>query len=303
MMRQAGRYQSSYMAMKKDWSFEQMCKLPTLASDVAMLPIDEFDFDVAILFSDILFHLEGLGLPLKFNPGPKFEWNLDEDNWVDHKDIGKAIDFLKFQSKAIIQTRERLKPDKSLVGFVGGPWTILNYAIGDKQISNDFRHEYLKNVIVPLLKESIKKQIEAGADCVMIFDSGLSNINKSYFDKEYSVLLKQLADVGNTAYYSRTLPYNSLNKVIDLNFAGIGVDSTVDLNKTLKKVDTGFVQGNFDETLLLQDSETLGKEIQKWLETIEDPTGWVCGLGHGILKETPPKNVSLFVKTVRNYFI
>ena len=303
MMRQAGRYQSSYMAMKKDWSFEQMCKLPTLASDVAMLPIDEFDFDVAILFSDILFHLEGLGLPLKFNPGPKFEWNLDEDNWVDHKDIGKAIDFLKFQSKAIIQTRERLKPDKSLVGFVGGPWTILNYAIGDKQISNDFRHEYLKNVIVPLLKESIKKQIEAGADCVMIFDSGLSNINKSYFDKEYSVLLKQLADVGNTAYYSRTLPYNSLNKVIDLNFAGIGVDSTVDLNKTLKKVDTGFVQGNFDETLLLQDSETLEKEIQKWLETIEDPTGWVCGLGHGILKETPPKNVSLFVKTVRNYFI
>ena len=303
MMRQAGRYQPSYMAMKKDWSFEQMCKLPTLASDVAMLPIDEFDFDVAILFSDILFHLEGLGLPLKFNPGPKFEWNLDEDNWVDHKDIGKAIDFLKFQSKAITQTRQRLKPNKSLVGFVGGPWTILNYAIGDKQISNDFRHEYLKNVIVPLLKESIKKQIEAGADCVMIFDSGLSNINKSYFDKEYSVLLKQLADVGNTAYYSRTLPYNSLNKVIDLNFAGIGVDSTVDLNKTLKKVDTGFVQGNFDETLLLQDSETLEKEIQKWLETIEDPTGWVCGLGHGILKETPPKNVSLFVKTVRNYFI
>tara|TARA_E500000331_G_scaffold137114_1_gene133782 strand:+ start:207 stop:1115 length:909 start_codon:yes stop_codon:yes gene_type:complete len=301
-MRQAGRYQSSYMAMKQDWSFEQMCKLPRLASDVAMLPIDEFDFDVAILFSDILFHLEGLGLPLKFNPGPKFEWNLDEDNWVNHKDIGKAIDFLNFQSNAIIQTRERLKPNKSLVGFVGGPWTILNYAIGDKQISNDFRHKYLKNVIVPLLKESIKKQIEAGADCVMIFDSGLSNINKSYFDKEYSVLLKQLADVGNTAYYSRTLPYNSLNKVIDLNFAGIGVDSTVDLNKTLKKVDTGFVQGNFDETLLLQDSETLEKEIQKWLETIEDPTGWVCGLGHGILKTTPPKNVKLFIETVRNHY-
>ena len=302
MMRQAGRYQSSYMAMKQDWSFEQMCKLPRLASDVAMLPIDEFDFDVAILFSEILCHLEGLGLPLKFNPGPKFEWNLDEDNWVNHKDIGKAIDFLNFQSNAIIQTRERLKPNKSLVGFVGGPWTILNYAIGDKQISNDFRHKYLKNVIVPLLKESIKKQIEAGADCVMIFDSGLSNINKSYFDKEYSVLLKQLADVGNTAYYSRTLPYNSLNKVIDLNFAGIGVDSTVDLNKTLKKVDTGFVQGNFDETLLLQDSETLEKEIQKWLETIEDPTGWVCGLGHGILKTTPPKNVKLFIETVRNHY-
>jgi len=115
MMRQAGRYQSSYMAMKDTWSFEQMCKLPRLATDVAMLPIDEFDFDVAILFSDILFHLEGLGLPLSFNPGPKFEWNVDEDNWVDYKDINKAIDFLKFQTKAIEQTRDRLYYKKDLL--------------------------------------------------------------------------------------------------------------------------------------------------------------------------------------------
>ena len=98
MMRQAGRYQSSYMSMKQDWSFEQMCKLPRLAAQTAMLPIDEFDFDVAILFSDILFHLEGLGLPLKFDPGPKFEWNLDEDNWVDHTNTVEAGNFLKFQN-------------------------------------------------------------------------------------------------------------------------------------------------------------------------------------------------------------
>ena len=303
MMRQAGRYQSSYMTMKEEWTFEQMCKLPRLASDVAMLPIDEFDFDVAILFSDILFHLEGLGLPLSFNPGPKFEWNLDEDNWVDYKDIGKAMSFLNFQSKALTQTRDRLSNKKGLVGFVGGPWTILNYAIGDEEVSDEFRHMYLKEVLVPLLKSSIREQLTAGADAVMIFDSGLSNIPKSYFDNEYSDLLKELADIGNTAYYSRTLPYNSLNKVISLNFAGIGVDSTVDLNKTLKKVKHGFVQGNFDETLLLQDSETILRyEIKKWLDTIKDPTGWVCGLGHGILKTTPPKNVQLFIDTVRTYY-
>ena len=185
MMRQAGRYQSSYMAMKENWTFEQMCKLPRLATDVAMLPIDEFDFDVAILFSDILFHLEGLGLPLSFDPGPKFEWHLDEDNWVDYNDVGKALDFLNFQSKAIMQTRDRLSHKKGLVGFVGGPWTILNYAVGDEEVSQDFKHMYLKQVIIPLLRSSISKQIEAGADCVMIFDSGLKNIQKNYFDKEY----------------------------------------------------------------------------------------------------------------------
>jgi len=303
MMRQAGRYQQSYRSMKKSWTFEQMCKLPGLATDVAMLPINEFDFDVAILFSDILFHLEGLGLPLTFSPGPKFELHLDEDNWVNYKDIGKAVDFLKFQSKAIQQTRDKLGSKKALVGFVGGPWTILNYALGDKKCSDDFKHMYLETVLVPLLRASIKKQLEAGADCVMIFDSGLKNIRKKYFDNEYCELLKDLQSAGTTAYYSRTLPNNSLQKVIDVDFAGIGIDSNQDLNKTLQKVSKGFVQGNFDETLLLIDSQkTLEKEIHKWLETIEDTTGWVCGLGHGILKETPPKNVSLFVKTVRNYF-
>ena len=303
MMRQAGRYQSSYMSMKQDWSFEQMCKLPRLAAQTAMLPIDEFDFDVAILFSDILFHLEGLGLPLKFDPGPKFEWNLDEDNWVDHTNTVEAGNFLKFQKKAIQATRESLKHNKSLVGFVGGPWTLLNYAIGDEEVSLEFKHMYLQKVIVPLLQYSIKDQLEAGADAVMIFDSGLSNISKSFFDNEYCVLLKQLADIGNTAYYSRTLPYNSLNKVISLNFAGIGVDSSVDINKTLKKVTNGFVQGNFDEKLLLIESETILKyEIQKWLDTIEDTTGWVCGLGHGIIKTTPTKNVRLFIETVRTHF-
>ena len=303
MMRQAGRYQTSYMDMKESWTFEQMCKLPRLAAQTAMLPIDEFDFDVAILFSDILFHLQGLGLPLKFDPGPKFEWNIDEDNWVDYKDIGKALKFLNFQSKAITATREALPYKKSLVGFVGGPWTILNYAVGDEEVSNEFKHMYLKEVLAPLLRHSIEEQLTAGAEAVMIFDSGLSNISKSYFDNEYSVLLKKLADMGNTVYYSRTLPYNSLNKVISLNFAGIGVDSTVDLNKTLKKVEKGFVQGNFDEKLLLLDSETILKyEIKKWLDTIENTTGWVCGLGHGILKTTPPKNVKLFIDTVRTYY-
>jgi uroporphyrinogen decarboxylase len=305
MMRQAGRYQPSYMAMKDTWSFEQMCKLPQIASKVAMLPIDEFDFDVAILFSDILWHLEGLGLPMKFDPGPKFEWHLDEDNWVDYKDIGKAMKHLAFQQKAIKATRDALSFKKSLVGFVGGPWTLLNYALGEDRddISEDFKFMYLKDVIIPLLQSSIRSQKEAGADAVMIFDSGLSNIHKKFFDEKYIPLLKLLSEIPNTAYYARTLPYNSLNKVIDIGFAGIGIDSTVDLNKTLKKVEHGFVQGNFDEKLLLQDSDTILRyEIKKWLEPIEDPRGWVCGLGHGILKETPTKNVKLFIETVRNHY-
>ena len=130
MMRQAGRYQKGYMQIKENFNFEQMCKLPRIAAQVAMLPIDQFDFDIAILFSDILFPIEGLGVPLKFDPGPKFEWHINEENYKDHSNLKLAIKHMEFQARAVTATREMLNPKKSLIGFVGGPWTLLNYAIG-----------------------------------------------------------------------------------------------------------------------------------------------------------------------------
>ena len=80
-MRQAGRYHSHYQKLKEKYTFEQLCKTPELAAEVACGPIKEFDFDVAILFSDILFLLEGLGLGLKFNPGPIFSQYVNKENY------------------------------------------------------------------------------------------------------------------------------------------------------------------------------------------------------------------------------
>jgi len=95
-MRQAGRYHSHYQKLKQKYSFEQLCKSPDLAAEVASGPINEFDFDVAILFSDILYILEGLGLELKFDPGPKFSSYINASNLKDYSNIDKALDHLKF---------------------------------------------------------------------------------------------------------------------------------------------------------------------------------------------------------------
>lgn len=304
MMRQAGRYQKSYMAYKEKFTFEQMCKLCGPASDIAMLPIKEFDFDCAILFSDILFHVEALGLPLHFDPGPKFEVHLNEENFEDYSFVpNETIKHLDFQSRALQATREKLDYRKTLLGFVGGPWTLMNYAIGDNTVSDEFKFTYIEKNIIPLLRWSIQEQLSAGADYVMIFDSGLNNISQGNFVKKYIPLLQNLSSISRVGYYSKNLPYNTINKVCNIGFDGIGIDSSQDLNKTLNKVDQGFIQGNFDETLMLLDSESILKhEIKKWLDTIEDPTGWVCGLGHGILKDTPTRNVRIFIETVRNHF-
>jgi len=129
-MRQAGRYHSHYRSLKEKYTFEQLCKSPELAAEVAYGPIKEFDFDVAILFSDILYVLEGLGLELKFDPGPKFSSYININNMKDYANIDQALDHLKFQSDAIKITRERISNSKSLIGFVGGPWTLVRYAFG-----------------------------------------------------------------------------------------------------------------------------------------------------------------------------
>lgn len=301
MMRQAGRYQSSYMELKETYNFEQMCKLPQIAAKTAMLPMEQFDFDVAILFSDILWHVEGLGIPLKFDPSPKFEFNLSEENYNDHMCLESAMEHLDFQQKAIEVTRDKLPSRKSLIGFVGGPWSVLNYALGNNKVSIDFKTMYLNEVIIPLMARSIRAQKAAGAEVVMVFDSGLYNMSKPYFENVYLPLMEQLAVIGGVGYYSRELPTGSLPKVKKMEWCGIGIDSTQDLAKTLKTHTNGFVQGNFDEKHMLLETRLYYYELDKWLETLDDvdTTGWVCGLGHGINKETKEAHVTHFIEQIR----
>ena len=304
MMRQAGRYQKSYMDMKDRFTFEQMCKLPRIAAQTAILPIRDFDFDIAILFSDILFPIEGLGVPLKFDPGPKFEWHINEQNYHEHSNVKQAIKHMEFQANAIKSTRDLLPDSKSIIGFVGGPWTLLNYATGKKtNLSLKWKTKYLKDVIIPLLDKNINLQLDAGAEKVMILDSGVSNMSEMYFKKYYVDLLQPLIkeDVG---YYTKQLNKRCLPTLYKMNWSGLGLDSSVDIIHAFKKYKKGFIQGNFDESLLLQDEQECRKSIQQFLEKMEvvDKRGWICGLGHGINKTTPEENVKLFVRLVREKY-
>tara|TARA_B100000886_G_scaffold328633_1_gene277202 strand:+ start:471 stop:1448 length:978 start_codon:yes stop_codon:yes gene_type:complete len=304
-MRQAGRYHSHYRNLKQKWTFELLCKLPNLASEVALGPIEEFDYDVAILFSDILFPLEGLGIPLRFDPGPKFQWELTEQNAEEHSDIDTAIKFMSFQKEALELTRKKLPNDKSLIGFVGGPWTLMNYAVGQSRVTNKFKLMFMEKVIVPLLVKNINLQLEAGAEKIMIFDSGLSNMSQQFFKGQYAPLLLPFAN-PNVGYYSRNLPgIDCLDEICEIFVGGVGVDHNVDINDVLtRRFLSGFVQGNFDESKMLLPEQECRKEIHKFCDKLEnvDRTGWVCGLGHGINKHTPEENVHMFIDIVRSRF-
>ena len=309
-MRQAGRYHSHYQQLKLKYTFEELCKNSELAAEVACGPVEEFDFDVAILFSDILFVLEGLGLELEFNPGPIFKEELNLKNYKKFNDIDRAIDHMTFQSDAIKFTRQKLAKNKSLIGFVGGLWTILRFATGQNKEKKNFQNfyiDFMETTLLEVIKKNIKLQLDAGAEVVMMFDSGISSLDNDFFRGKYKLLLKNISNSfpNKVGYYARGKNYSEISYLSDLPFAGLGVDSGVELKHIFLNSKFGFVQGNFNENYLLLDSKELENKLHIFSENMKNIgnlNGWVCGLGHGINKTTPEKNVHLFIETIRKKF-
>ena len=313
-MRQAGRYHSHYQALRKTHSFTKLCKNPKLAAEVALGPIETFDFDAAILFSDILFPLEALGMELEYNPGPKFSFCLDEAHLLKLKSPEKAYQDLLFQGEALKETRKALPESKSLIGFVGGPWTLFTYAMGSsKEDVNAKKNLSLvskfNEIVLPLLEKNILLQQQSGAELVMIFDTSAGNLSPLCFQKFVFPSLKLLSSKfpKQLGYYIKTCSTEILKWISTLDFAGLGLDHRFYFPHQLLHHKKGFLQGNFDPALLFLKGHELEVQVQKYLNPfqkmpLEDRCAWVCGLGHGVLPQTPEENVKYFIKKVRESF-
>ena len=316
-MRQAGRYHDHYQALKKTHSFVELCKKPTLSAQTALGPIEEFDFDVAILFSDILFPLESLGMDLIYDPGPIFKEPLSKGNTSKILTNTNPISSLEFQGEAIERTIELLPEDKSMIGFIGGPWTLLSFAsainkIGKSEKLESYQWAILDEHIFPLLQKNISLQLNAGAELVMIFDSCAHQLQNDDLSKYLNKILNELVRPfpNKIGYYAKDgVSYDEIFSATDnseVPFAGVGVDSNVSIQDVFSKRKAGFIQGNFSEKAITQDFAEFDKALNLFLEdinslTIEDRRGWVCGLGHGVIKTTPQENVKHFVNKVRSY--
>ena len=232
-------------------------------------------------------------------------------NKSDHyNNIDKAIEHLKFQSEAIKFTREILPNSKSLIGFVGGPWTLVRYAFGKDHFTNDHKNlyfEFLSTTLVPLLKKNIKMQLGAGAEIVMIFDSSLYDLENEVFKENYVTILEDISSSfpNKVGYYSRGKQEADILPCMNYPFAGFGFDSSINLKNIFKSSKNGFVQGNFDEKSMLLSDDEFKQKLKIYInsiKSIENRDGWVCGLGHGINKQTSEKNVHLFLENIRKEF-
>ena len=316
LMRQAGRYHRHYQALRQKHSFMDLCKQPELAAEVALGPVLDFDFDAAILFSDLLFPLEALGMGLEYTDrGPQLGWKLDPETFSQLRPVEDAWPHLLFQGEAMRATRARVPEDRSLIGFVGGPWTLFVYAVEGSHAGSLTASKKLLSlfprfceVIVPLLARNIELQLRCGAELVMIFDTAAGELAPGVFHSEVIPQLELLTQKHSQriGYYSKGTQPVHLRQTLftEGRLAGVGVDYRWEIAEAIEMFPRGFVQGNFDPALLLSEPDDLKQRLTRYLETLihHDRSGWICGLGHGVLPGTPEANVRLFVDTVRESF-
>ena len=313
LMRQAGRYLPEFREIRsKNQDFIKLCLSENLASEITLQPVERFNFDAAIIFSDILMLPYGLNQKVKFekNFGPKLgNLNLDDLKNIDEVDFSFKLNSVY---KAINITSNKInKDEKDLIGFVGAPWTILVYMINKispkKKLKEDFfKDEFLINrllsIIDKFLKIHIKNQVEAGATIIQIFDSWAGLLEKNIPEYIYIPTLSLVEYTKSLGVPVICFPrgikdYKNFCDIVKPNV--VNIDYDIDPKDIVKNIDIP-IQGGLDPKILLTNKETLKKETKKYLEVFKTHP-YIFNLGHGVLPETSPDMVEYLVEIVRNF--
>ena len=314
IMRQAGRYLPEFREIRKqNPDFIKLCLNEKLSSEITLQPLKRFDLDAAIIFSDILMLPYGLNQIVEFkkNVGPllgnldlKEISNIEEVEFVEK--LSPVYELIKLVSNS------QFTKNKTTIGFVGAPWTLLVYMINKKSPKlslneNFFEDKYLIDKILKILdkflKIHIKNQIDSGAQIIQIFDSWaglLKEKNLSYYTYDPTLSLVNYTKSLNVPVicFPRGIRnYKDYCEIIKPD--AICIDYEVDPVKINKEINIP-VQGGMDPKVLLSNKENLKKETTKYLDIFKDHP-YIFNLGHGVLPETDPNMMDYLVKTVKDY--
>jgi uroporphyrinogen decarboxylase len=316
IMRQAGRYLPDYLRVREKYSFEELAKTPEAAAEVTVQPVEIFGLDAAIIFSDILFILEPLGIDLKYNPGPHIHPILQSPEQVDHYRDFDVEDKLGFVADVLRTTRGRIGSDVAMLGFCGAPFTLFCYLCGLEK-SKDFDKAYtfllrypqagakVLDLLTSLSIRYLRMQIAAGADAVQIFDTWAGDLSEAEY-RQWAFPYTQrivvaLKKNGSTVSLYIRNSYHLLDSVEELNVDIFSVDWKTPMTYAKEKLPLKTLQGNLNPYLMLGSKETVIEHASAILESMADYPGYIFNLGHGILPQTPVENVRALVETVHGY--
>lgn len=301
LMRQAGRYMPQYQAIRKSHHLRDMFLRPDLIVPISKLPLELLDVDAAILFTDILTVLEGLGAKWDFNEGPVVDADLSQLQRNDPR-IAYATIY-----EAIVQLKEEI--DVPLLGFAGAPFTIATYLIEGKS-SRDFAktkgwlysdpqtfHALLRQITDATL-DYLSVQVEAGVDAVQLFDSWANLLSRRDFR---TVCLPYLQEIINKVPVPVILFCRGSSFLAEdlssIEPAALSLDWSEDLS-TIRKKTSLPLQGNLDPGILFGSQEQIACQAQRILDEMRGDPGFIFNLGHGVLPGTPFENVKYLVDYV-----
>ena len=315
-MRQAGRYLPEFRKIRSlNQNFINLCLNSQLSSEITLQPIKRFNLDSAIIFSDILMVPYALNQKVEFvkDEGPKLEkFNIEK---FTNNDASSFTEKLNPVYKAIEITRKNLNKEKSIISFIGAPWTLLVYMIGAKINKNQINFQTIKekkNEVGMILDKlnnylclHIENQIKAGADVVQIFDSwaGLippDNLHNFCYDPNSKIVEFCKEKKIPVICFPRGIKesYKDFNNLVKPD--GINIDYNIDPQWVKENLKNTVIQGGLDPEILLLTDDEIKKNVKKYLDAFKG-LPYVFNLGHGMLPNTDPDKVGRLIKFYREY--
>ena len=322
LMRQAGRYLPEFRALRAQTDFLTRCLTPDLATEITLQPLRRFDLDVAILFSDILMVPWGLGQSLRFaeGVGPVLD-PIRDDAGIDRLDLSRLADAVA----PIIETVRRVRTaldaawdHTALLGFAGSPFTVACYMIeghGSRDFTSVRRLAYeapksferLIGILVEATTDYLLRQIDAGAQAVMLFDSWAGILSAPMFERFVIAPTNVIVHAVRQARPGiRLIGFPRLAGSLLGRYAAatkvdaVGLDTSID--PCVARIDVGArtaLQGNLDPVCLLTGGTSLDVEVTRIAQSLKGHPH-IFNLGHGVIPETPPEHVARLVERVRS---
>ena len=320
-MRQAGRYLPEYQKIRKNYkNFLDMCKEPRTCAELALQPIERFDLDASILFSDILTIPDAFNLGLAFHEGegPKFSNPIStpqDISRLEDFDIGK----LSYVYKAVEETKKILPATLPLIGFCGSPWTLAAYSIeggGSKDFAKTKKFisdhpeavkDYLE-IITDACFQYLKQQVLSGVNALQIFDSWADLLNPNdletysleYTRKLTGKLKEDLVTSKTPIILFEKAPQRKISDILFEDLSCISLHWSESIERVSENLKGQFaIQGNLNPSFLLESDEIIQAETKKICSAMQNFPGFIFNLGHGITPNIKPEKVQVMIDAVR----
>jgi len=323
-LRQAGRYMPEYMAVRKHHSLLDICRTPEIAAEVTITAAERLDVDAAIIFADLLLPLTPMGLDFEFvaGEGPQVHTPirsleaiqaLRTDRVEELGYVARAIEKVAAHFAAPRADGDRL----GIIGFCGAPFTLASYMIegGSSRnyveakklmYANDGAWPLLMEKLVTILVAYAQQQVEAGADCIQIFDSWAGALSvtdyRQYCLAPTTELVQRVKALGVPVIYFGVDTASMLPAMSETGADVLGLDWRIPLDEGWRAVGHGTaVQGNLDPITLFAPLDVLQSRVREVLALAAGRPGHIFNLGHGIVPGTPVDNVLQVVEWVKQF--